>query len=63
MEISNVNRTRHCAVPASSPALTMWRALPITGAVRPDGGLGFAPVAAAGATASTPGHLAWSPPI
>ena len=65
MEISNVYRTRHCAVSASSPAVTMWRPLPIFGAaVRLDGGLGFAPaVVEADATASAPGHHAWSPPI
>ncbi len=63
METSNMYRTRHCAPSASSPALTFWRALPVTtGAVRPDGAMGFAP-AAADATVSTPGPLAWSPPI
>ena len=66
MEIFTMKRTRDCALSASSPALTMWRALPITtGAVRPDaveGSVVAAPVAA-DATATAPGQPAWSPPI
>ena len=63
MEIFTMKRTRDCALSASSPALTMWRALPITtGAVRPDAVEGYAPVAA-DATATAPGQPAWSPPI
>ena len=67
MEINVMTRTRHSALSASSPALTMWRALPVTtGAVRPDAVAGpvvAAPVVAADATATAPGQPAWSPPI
>lgn len=66
MEINVMTRTRHCALSASSPALTMWRALPVfTGAVRLEGGLGYTPgvVVEADAAATAPGRRAWSPPI
>ena len=56
------NRKRQTAMPASKSVRTTWRALPVlTGDVRPDflGGQ----LAATVARFSTPGHLAWSPPI
>jgi hypothetical protein len=67
---SIVSRKRPTAMPASSPVRMSWRALPtLTGDVRRDS-FGFAgqmvPVDApvvATAYGTTPGPLAWSPPI
>jgi hypothetical protein len=56
------SRKRQTAMPASNPVRMSWRALPVlTGDVRPDAFDGK--FAGDVALVSTPGHLAWSPPI
>ncbi len=57
------SRKRPIAMPASSCVRMSWSALPVlTGDVRPDA-FGQLAMAATDARTTTPGHLAWSPPI